>query len=437
MKKYILSIFIMISFSSCSKYENPSEMKTEAPVVETIEVNNVTRKSAHCEGNIVSTGGLPIDMKGFCWSTHPNPTIADNITYGSSDYLNPTKKFIGSIQELAFSTTYYLCAYAKNQEGIGYGKIVSFKTGPLEKPSVMTFAPQNISLSSVICGGEVGEDGGSQIIEYGICWGTTPTPTIEDNKVITRDGKNRFSFKISGLSENSIYYSRAYATNGIGTNYGVIYPFRTLSSDPNLSGTVTDIDGNIYNYITIGTQKWMVQNLKTTKYRNGESIKKLSDGPEWPKLTTGAYCDYNNNPDTAAIYGKLYNWYAVNDSRSIAPPGWHVATVADWNILIDFFGGPDIAGAKLKESGDVHWTRAPNSTFETNESGFTALPGGYLGVTLVSGNFLGMHDNASWWSSSEYNEGNAWGISTVYYLSGINNNHSGKKNAYSVRCVKD
>lgn len=157
---------------------------------------------------------------------------------------------------------------------------------------------------------------------------------------------------------------------------------------------VIDIDGNVYQIVTIGTQVWMAENLKVTHYRNGDVIPNVTDGPTWAGLTTGAYCEYDNNVASVATYGRLYNWYAAVDTRNIAPDGWHVPSDEEWKQLETYLGmsqaeadaiglrGSD-EGGMLKETGTSHWD-SPN-TGATNESGFTALPGGhrrYGGFTL-------------------------------------------------------
>ena len=148
--------------------------------------------------------------------------------------------------------------------------------------------------------------------------------------------------------------------------------------------------------VKIGTQKWTTKNLEVTKYRNGDEIPYVEDATEWAKLTTGAWCYYQNKTSNGTIYGKLYNLFAVMDKRGLAPQGFHIPTDAEWTILIDFLGGTDIAGGKLKEKGIVHW-KSPN-TGATNSSGFTALPGGYR---YSGGNFGFLGNYAMFWSSSE------------------------------------
>lgn len=167
------------------------------------------------------------------------------------------------------------------------------------------------------------------------------------------------------------------------------------NSNPALNGiTVTDIDGNVYKTVTIGTQVWMAENLKTTKYRNGDPIPNITDNTAWKKLNSGALCNFNNDANIGDKYGKLYNWYAVDDSRNIAPAGWHVPTDAEWTTLIDYLGGEKVAGGKLKEIGITHWN-TPN-TGATNETGFTALPGSYRSN---DGRFDDIGISGMWWTT--------------------------------------
>ncbi|MFC1562338.1 FISUMP domain-containing protein, partial [candidate division KSB1 bacterium] len=176
----------------------------------------------------------------------------------------------------------------------------------------------------------------------------------------------------------------------------------------NVTRTVTDIDENVYQIVQIGDQEWMVENLKVTRYRNGDAIPNVTDGSAWGGLSTGAYCTYYNNASNAAVYGHLYNWYAVDDSRGLAPEGWHVPTDEEWKELEMYLGmsqseadtsgwrGTD-EGDKLKETGTSHWG-SPNAG-ATNESGFTALPGGYRSIS--TGTFLNFYHIAIFWSSTE------------------------------------
>jgi uncharacterized protein (TIGR02145 family) len=194
-------------------------------------------------------------------------------------------------------------------------------------------------------------------------------------------------------------------------------------------GTVRDIDGNTYKTVKIRNQWWMAENLKVSHYRNGSSIPETKDSIEWDGFKTGAWCYYNNNPDTGKIYGKLYNGYAVNDPRGLAPSGWHVASDTDWTELENGLGGENIAGAKLKEAGSVHWNY-PN--IATDECGFSALPGG-----VRDGVFYGLGFEGVWWTSTE-EASRTWlwlrRMDCGTYIWRFNDN---KVYGFSVRCVKD
>jgi len=207
--------------------------------------------------------------------------------------------------------------------------------------------------------------------------------------------------------------------------------------DDNNNPTVTDIDGNVYTTVTIGTQTWMVENLKTTKYRNGDPIPNITDGTEWGNRSTGAYCDYENTPSNSTIYGKLYNWYAVGDSRNIAPTGWHVPSDAEWTTLITYLGGEDVAAGKMKSTGTIEagtglWY-SPNAG-ATNSSGFTGLPGGYR---YPDGSFYFRASNGYWWSSSQGVSSEAWYRGLFYNYATVDRYRSNKAVGFSVRCLKD
>jgi uncharacterized protein (TIGR02145 family) len=197
-------------------------------------------------------------------------------------------------------------------------------------------------------------------------------------------------------------------------------------------GTVSDIDGNVYRTIKIGDQCWMAENLKVTHYRNGVSISDVTDGNEWAGLASGAYCNYGNVPGNADVYGRLYNWYAVHDNRNIAPAGWHVPTDAEWQTAADYLGGTWIAGGKMKEQGTVHWA-SPNVD-ATNESGFTALPGGFR---TSLGYFGGKGYGGNFWSGTEYDGENAWYIELYYNHAAAIPYYDFKAIGFSIRCVRD
>jgi len=210
------------------------------------------------------------------------------------------------------------------------------------------------------------------------------------------------------------------------------------------TGTVTDIDGNVYQTVKIGDQLWMAENLKVTHYRNGDAIPNVTDSTDWGNLTTGAYCNYYNDANNATTYGRLYNWYAVNDSRNIAPEGWHVPSDEEWKTLEMYLGmsqsdaddsgrrGTGVGG-KMKEAGTEHWN-SPN-TGATNESGFSALPGGYRSYKGTY--YYGRGYFAHFWSSTEYDSDGAWYRDLYYNDSGVWRGYINERDGVSVRCVRD
>jgi uncharacterized protein (TIGR02145 family) len=213
--------------------------------------------------------------------------------------------------------------------------------------------------------------------------------------------------------------------------------------DPNCPPAVTDYDGNVYQTVLIGDQCWMMENLKVTHYRDGNPIPIVTEAATWAVLSTGAYCNYDNDEGNVATYGRLYNWYAITDDRNIAPEGWHVPSDAEWKQLELYLGmssewadaegwrGTN-EGGELKEAGTSHW-ESPN-TGATNESGFTALPGG---DRASNGYFDEMGYSTNFWLSTEYFDNLAWRRMLNYTHSSINRAYQNKRWGCSVRCVKD
>ena len=199
---------------------------------------------------------------------------------------------------------------------------------------------------------------------------------------------------------------------------------------------ITDAENNTYKTVTIGTQTWMAENLKVTKYNDGTAIPNITDNTQWSNLTTGAWSYYNNDVANNAKYGKLYNWYALskisNGNKNVCPTGWHVPTDAEWTVLTDYLGGESVAGGKMKEVGTTSWN-SPN-TDATNTSLFTGLPGGYR---YNSGGYGSIGNDGYWWSSTENNTYYAW-YRTLFNVHGDTYRNSNyKKFGLSVRCLRD
>ena len=209
--------------------------------------------------------------------------------------------------------------------------------------------------------------------------------------------------------------------------------FTLIYSCTKKESTPTVIAPIVPSIITIGTQKWMDKNLEVATYRNGDIIPQVTDPTIWAALKTGAWCFYNNDAAKGAKYGKLYNWYAVIDSRGLAPKGWHIPSDAEWTTLSTLLGGEEVAGGKLKEVGTNKNWRSPN-TNATNESGFTALPGGYR---FHDGPFNGVVSIGLWWSATEFNSSYAWLRYLEYSVEYFPSWTYEKNYGFSVRCLKD
>ena len=195
---------------------------------------------------------------------------------------------------------------------------------------------------------------------------------------------------------------------------------------------VSTIPQVIIPEVIIGTQTWALKNLDVAFYNNGDPIPEVQDPTAWAALTTGAWCSYDNNPANDAIYGKLYNWFAVNDPRGLAFAGFHIPSDSEWTTLSTSLGGTSVAGGAMKEAGLLHW-QSPN-TGANNSSGFTGLPGGFR---FNFGTFITIGYNGCWWSSTENGTTDAWNRSLVFNTSNVDRGFTNKKLGFSVRCLKD
>jgi uncharacterized protein (TIGR02145 family) len=302
-------------------------------------------------------------------------------------------------------------------------------TSPMAQvPTLTTATVSEIGQTTAQCGGTITSDGGAAVIHRGVCWRSDSIPVYSDNKTYDGTGTGSFVSSITGLTRLTRYYVRAYAMNDAGIGYGDIDSFTTTDS----LGTVSDIDGNSYLTIKIGDQWWMAENLKVRHYNNGDSIPVVADSIAWGNLTTGAYCNYNNDTAYNAVYGRLYNWYAVGDSRNIAPAGWHVPSDSEWQILNDYLGGQYVAGGKMKEAGTTHWQG--QNVGATNESNFSALPGGYR-RDVGFYNYLGYH--AYFWSSIRDYYGYTTDIVLNYDDAIVVRVEADANYGFSIRCVRD
>jgi len=303
---------------------------------------------------------------------------------------------------------------------------------------VTTIPASNITQTTVVVGGIVTSNGGTAVTDRGVCWSTNANPTIADYKTTQGTGLGNFTSEVNNLNHTTTYYLRAYATNKAGTGYGNAITFTTKPPVFVTGNGLTDVDGNTYSSIVLGTQEWMAENLKTSKYRNGDTILTGLSNTEWGALYSGAYAIYNNDMGNNNIYGKLYNWYAVTDTRHICPVGWHVPTDDDWitlgNYLLYFSDDISVVGGMMKTIGTTFWA-APNEG-ATNEAGFSALPGGWMEL-YNNYNFTAQTYLAAWWSSSEYGTEMALYRWVTYNETDLIRDNVDKNYGMSIRCIKD
>jgi len=292
---------------------------------------------------------------------------------------------------------------------------------------ITTVNAYDITQTTAYSGGNLYYHTSIPIIDKGLCWGINPDPTLKDNVRSSGSGKSNYVSQLTGLLPGTEYFVRAYVISGSDTLYGDNILFYT--EDYSIA---TDVDGNLYNTINIGTQTWMADNLKTTRYNDGTAIPRVEDEEEWASLLTPGYCWYRNDEEAFKTdYGALYNCYAVNTGL-LCPAGWHVPTDYDWMKLTMLLGGETKAGGKLKQPGFSYWVE-PN-TGATNEYAFNALPGGFR---YTDGKFYDFGFSGYWWTSGEISEQRAFFRYLYYNESNIYIFSNDKKNGFSIRCIKD
>jgi uncharacterized protein (TIGR02145 family) len=417
----IILILSIILIYSCKK-DRPTP-----PVITTNTISAITQTTALSGGNVTSDGGASIITCGVCWSTISGPTTA--LSTKTTD--NPgTGIFTSSLTALSESTVYYVKAYATNSAGTAYGNELTFTTSAV--PSTVPEATTGVTAVAGNAQATVTfiapvNNGGSVITGYTVTSSPGGLTAIGTASPII----------VNGLTNGIAYTFTVIATNAMGSSVA-----SSASNSVTPTAPITDNDGNVYHAVTIGTQVWLAENLKTTKYNDGTAIPNITDNSVWVALTTGAYCDHSNTPDNSNIYGRLYNWYVVdnnpatkvasNGGKNVCPTGWHVPNDDEWTTLINSLGGESIGGGKLKEIGLTRWL-TPNIG-ATNETGFTALP---AGSRNEDGSCDGIGVLGDWWSSTEYSATIAGGRYVTYDDAVVLKDEVSKIDGISVRCVRD
>ena len=415
--------------------------ESQLPSVSTIDVINIKSTSAESGGLISDEGDGPVIARGLVWSQDKIPTLEshDGLT---SEGTGPGI-FMSEIKNLSLSTEYKVRAYASNRSGNAYGVLYYFTTlpGNVVIPDIITVTPEVVGVDSAQLGGKIVPDYASGITEKGVYWGTSANPQNTGIKIKAGSGPERYTVTVNSLAPDTKYYVRAFIKISNAEYLGMQVSFKTrlfLSGEKVFNntvsyGTVTDINGNAYKTVNIGSQTWMAENLKTTKYNDGTTIPHVPGISGWKILESPAYCWYNNLDENKDLSGAHYNWYTVSTGK-LCPAGWHVPTDQEWTILTDYLGGLSTAGAKMKENGFTHWEE-PN-VGSTNSSGFTALPAGQR--RGIQGTFTGLGLYDSWWSSTEYNIYKAWYRSVATINTEVwRSSGTIKQTGMSIRCIKD
>lgn len=398
-------------------------------------VNTIPLPPSNLNGKVISP--TQIDLSWTDNSTNESGfKIERRSDTGTYKVIGTTNLNVISFSDLGLQpgSVYFYRVYSFNSTGssVTYSNEISMLTSgiPLIKTLNVDF-----TTNSAYSGGSITSDGGYSILSKGVVWSMSPLPTIS---LITKTnegvGSSTFSSTILGLIPNTKYYLRAYATNSYGTSYGDEITFNTVSN------IVSDIDGNSYSVITIGKQIWMGENLKTSKYQNGDLIPEIQSANSWISLKTGALVYYDNNSNNNTQYGKLYNWFVANDPRKACPVNWRVPTSADWTILSNNYGGIELAGAKLKSIGTSLWA-APN--IADNQSGFSATPNGCRcnqGGAFGGGPQPPNQGNAAvFWTSSEVSTNSEFAILRQIYNNSprLDSGSNYKYYGFGIRCIRN
>ena len=398
------------------------------PTVTTTAISAPTQTTATSGGNVTADGGSAVTARGVCWTSGAaDPVVTDSHTTDGTG----TGTFTSSLTGLTPNTTYKVRAYATNAIGTAYGAVVPLTTSPILLATVTTAAVSTFTASGAVTGGDVTASGGGTITARGVCYGTTANPDITGTVTTDGTGTGTFTSTLSGLSDGTVYYVRAYATNSVGTAYGTQVQLLTM---------VSDAEGYLYKTVLINNKVWMAENLRTKKYNDNSDVTNVTDGAAWAALTTEAYCWYGNDETTnKPLYGALYNWYAVNKG-TLCPTGWHVPADVEFKGLETFLGMTQAQADGFSWRGTDQGTLLKNTAGwttgnGTNTVGFTALPGGYR--YYFDGGFAGAGTIGYWWTADQASPTNALYRRLDGANAGVFREGAVKAAGKSVRCIKN
>lgn len=413
---------------SCDKDLSVPQGKGNYVVLGLSEVSSITFNSAKCSFVLNDVNNEIVVEQGLCWEITPKPTTANKkiaVTLG-------TGTFLANLTNLITNQTYYIRPYVKLSSGVTmYGDEKKFITTTASAPKIVSTLLFSKTYNSASLRTVVTEEGAT-INSKGVCYGTISSPTITDSKTLNGSGSETYNSIVLDLKPNVRYYLRSYATNELGTSYGIEQSFIL---NLNVSGpTSKDGSGNLYNSVQIGDQTWISKNLVTTKYMNGDDIPKITDQNTWINSKNGAYCDFVNNAAFANDYGHLYNFNSATDQRKLCPTGYHIPSKTEAQILIDFLSGPTSAAIMLKEVGTNYWEKA----FGNNLSGFSGRAGSWRGGDGIF--YYWLKTGGAWFWTSTIDDPN---YPNVFWLNsettaGINKDfYFAIPAGTSIRCLKD
>jgi len=453
--RWFPALLSVLVFTTCIK--DPELPEKEYPMLYIREVTDISLTGATLHAEVLNCASK-ITEYGFLWGLNPQPEFENQSVMLTGEPSDFSFRITTGIRE---NLNYYVRAYAKTPKHTVFSNIVSFKSQGSEGDiNITTDQASYVTAYSAVCGGNILEDGFSDIINRGLVWGTSENPSLADHLGMTRDGEGLGAFAnvAIGLASETNYFIRAYAINNKDTAYGNTISFITLKNYIVYGEGVTDIDGNNYPSVIIGNQEWMAKNLRTTKYRDGQSIH-LGIREYHEGYTIYPHSRLDHVSSSSAVlnaYGALYNFYAVTDQRGLCPAGWRVPTEDDFMNLRDYVIAtvnsnndpwhPNGVGSHLRSSRQVnsplmgianttihprwHNTRV---TYGRDTFGFSALPGGSASPPDY---FYEIGYNGSWWTSTRIQGtyGLAFKIDFYYNNLGTDGyNWTGR----SVRCIKE
>jgi uncharacterized protein (TIGR02145 family) len=411
--------------------------KNQPPSVQTYVATEIGAMLARMNGEVTEDGRKTLDAWGFKFGTDSTLTDSilvpfDSIPFGTGhygDFLDTSAVDTGAFyltkRDLSPSTTYYFSAWGENEVGIAHGDTLSFVT----ELGVTTEDAADVtdSTGTILASFDFGD---VQPTSVGLKWSANADLSAATDSVIALGADSTIAWSLSGLTLDSTYHYVAYGTNVTGTTFGDTLVF-VASGDPCAGEESVTYNSHEYPLVVIGDQCWFAENLRTATYANGDPIPGDLTNAEWESTINGAQAIYDNSPTNLENYGRLYNWYAVDDSRGLCPSGWHVPTDGEWTDLTGYLGDYSVAGTAMKSSSED----SP-SWDGTNTSGFSALPGGTR--LDYNGDFDNEGFYGYWWSSSPSGTSLAWYRYLLSDFGNVNRNASSQfRLGFSVRCGRD